>query len=35
MNHPKLRGVAFGAPLAIGGFDCLIIISLSLQIPLD
>lgn len=35
MNHPKLRGVAFGAPLALTGFVCLIIISLSLQIPLD
>jgi heme/copper-type cytochrome/quinol oxidase subunit 2 len=35
MGKPNLRGLAFGFPLALTGFACLAIISLTLDIPLD
>jgi hypothetical protein len=34
MGKPSLRGLALGFPLALTGFICLIIISLTLRIPL-
>lgn len=35
MGKPSLRGLELGCPLALLGFVCLIIISLTLRIPID
>jgi hypothetical protein len=35
MGQPNRRGLALGCPLALTGFVCVIIISMTLRIPLD